>query len=481
MKILLTGANGYIGKRLLPVLLESGHQIYCMVRDKARMIVPEYILEQITIVETDLLHPVNIQNVPKDIDVVYYLVHSMASTNKHFDKLEELVARNFVEYIDQTTAKQIIYLGGIYNDSNLSKHLASRLNVETILFTAQKPLTVLRAGIIVGSGSASFETIRDLVEKLPVMITPHWLNTKTQPIAIRNVIDYLKGALLNEKTFNKIFDIGGPEILTYKEMLLQFAEVRGYKRYVITLKFLPVTMSAYWLFVITSTSYYLAKNLVESLRNQIIVKHFGINGIIPTKLLDYKTAVNLAFDKIAQNMVISSWKDALASSQFDTDILKHVEVPIWGCYTDKRKQNFTADINDVLNNIWSIGGEKGWYSANSLWMMRGAIDKVFGGVGIERGRRSPTELYMGDALDFWRVLIADKCKRRLLLYAEMKAPGEAWLEFKIREKENIKTLYLTATFRPRGIAGRLYWYSMLPFHYFIFKSMVQRLTTENIN
>jgi len=475
MKILLTGANGYIGKRLLPLLIEKGCKVYCVVRNKNRLNVNDYILSKITIVEADFLSTVDNTDLPTDIDAAFFLIHSMSSSNKNFDDLEAITAWNFIEYINRTQAKQVLYLGGIYNDNNLSKHLASRYNVEKILSKSNVPLTVLRAGIILGSGSASFETIRNLVEKIPILIGPRWLETRSQPIAIRNVVDYLCQCLLNEKTYNRVFDIGGPDILTYKQMLIQFAEVRGYKRFVASFPVPLPRLSSYWLSIITSISYNLTKNLVDSLKNEIIVKNDEIRELIPSELIDFKTAVKLAFDKIQQNMVVSSWTDAMASGMMNVDVNHFVEVPIYGCFIDKKIKSFNRNPEEVMQNIWAIGGERGWYSSRFLWKIRGIWDKIIGGVGLRRGRRSPTEINTGDALDFWRVLLASKEKRRLLLYAEMKLPGEAWLELSIVEKNNQHFLYQTATFRPYGLAGRLYWYSVSPFHQIIFNSMIRNI------
>ncbi|RYY10186.1 MAG: SDR family oxidoreductase, partial [Chitinophagaceae bacterium] len=335
--------------------------------------------------------------------------------------------------------------------------------------------TVLRAGIIVGSGSASFEIIRDLVEKLPIMITPKWVETKIQPIAIRNVLEYLTGVLGNEKTFGASFDIGGSDILSYKDMLLQFAEVRNLKRRIITVPVMTPKLSSYWLYFVTSTSYKLAKNLVDSMKVEVVAKDNKLQDLLGIMPIPYKEAVALAFQKIDQHEVVSSWKDSLSSSYANVTLLDNIHVPTEGCFSDHREKPFDNDPERVLNNIWSIGGERGWYYGNKLWGMRGFIDKVVGGVGLRRGRTHPHSIFAGDSLDFWRVLVADKQNRRLLLYAEMKLPGEAWLDFKIKECNGKFVLEQTATFRPHGIAGRLYWYAMLPFHAFIFSGMANNL------
>ena len=473
MNILITGANGYIGQRLIPVLMEQGHQLYCCVRNKKRF-EGQHLQEQLHIIEVDFLEPNSELEFPVNIDVAFYLVHSMSNKN-NFVVQESAVANSFLSLINKTNCSQIIYLSGIVNETILSKHLQSRLQVEKILRAGAIPVTVLRAGIIVGSGSASFEIIRDIVEKLPLMITPKWLNTLCQPIAIRNVIEFLSGVMAKENTYNQDFDIGGPEILSYKNMLLKFAEVRKLKRLIYTVPVMSPKISSYWLYFITATSHPLAVNLVQSMKVNVVCRENNLAEQLGIVLLPYKTAVQLAFEKIEQHMVLSSWKDAFSSSGAKPGMMNYIEVPSFGCFKDLKWREIQTDINGVLANIWSIGGEKGWYYANTLWKVRGLMDKFVGGVGLRRGRTDALQIQPGDALDFWRVLVADKENKRLLLFAEMKVPGEAWLEFKIMKKDNKQYLRQTATFRPKGLWGRLYWYSVLPFHYFIFNGMINNL------
>jgi hypothetical protein len=307
------------------------------------------------------------------------------------------------------------------------------------------------------------------------MVAPRWLNTRCQPIAIRNVIDYLEGVLGKESTYNQVYDIGGPDILTYKQMLQGFAKVRGLKRLIVTVPVLSPGISSYWLYFVTSTSFTLARSLVDSMKNEVICQRKGISDIIPVTLLSYEDALKLAFQKISQNEVISSWTDTLAGSLVPQNYLDFIQLPRNGCLIDSRRIAFTRNSEQVMANIWAIGGARGWYYGNFLWKIRGALDKMVGGVGLRRGRRSPDTLYPGDALDFWRVLLADTVNKRLLLYAEMKLPGEAWLEFKIQEEEDHYVLVQTATFRPLGLLGRLYWYTLLPFHFFIFRNMARNI------
>jgi uncharacterized protein YbjT (DUF2867 family) len=473
LNILLTGANGYIGQRLIPVLLEQGHHITCCVRDRDRF--NQQHNYPVDVVEADFLQPYTVPAFPENIDVAYYLVHSMSSGGK-FEEKEATSARTFVQLISKTKCRQLIYLTGIVNQQDLSRHLGSRLQVENILKAGPVPLTALRAGIIVGSGSASFEIIRDLVEKLPVMVTPRWLNTRCQPVAIRDVVFFLCGVIGREDTYNRNYDIAGPGILTYRQMLQQYAEVRKLKRYIVTLPIMTPRLSSYWLYFITSTSYPLAVNLVDSMKIDVTARPNNLAAELGIQLLPYKEAVKLAFGKIEQNLVSSSWKDSFSSANTPQTWMDNIEVPTFGCLKDEKSIQINSDATAVLNNVWRIGGNNGWYYANTLWRVRGFLDKIVGGVGLRRGRRHPQEIHAGDALDFWRVLVADKQQGRLLLFAEMKLPGEAWLEFQIVEKDSLPVLKQTATFRPRGLWGRLYWYAMLPFHFFIFGGMIRRLS-----
>ena len=471
MNILITGATGYIGKRLIPILLNKGYHLICAVRDIARV---EHLYPQennIEFIELDFLKADSLGVIPSRIDIAFYLIHSMSNSAKEFHILEERCAFNFKRALEKTTVNQVIYLSGITNDTKLSKHLLSRKNVENTLQSKQYALTTFKAGIIVGSGSSSFEIIRDLVEKLPLMVTPKWLNTKTQPIGVRDVLAYLTKAINKKELYNKSFDIFGPEILTYKQMLLQFAEVRDLQRTIITIPVMTPKLSSYWLYFVTSTSYKLACSLVNSMGIEIIGEKSNINHILDVKPMNYKTAVELAFIKIEQNSIISSWKDSYISSGHLKDYIhRFINVPKYGCYQDLKKRKVVDRVN-TLNKIWSIGGNNGWYYGNILWKIRGILDQFMGGTGLRRGRRNSSELLVGDALDFWRVIYADKKQQKLLLYAEMKLPGEAWLEFRIEDD----ILYQTATFRPKGILGRMYWYLVTPFHWFVFNGMINRI------
>lgn len=478
MNILLTGANGYIGLRLLPALLEADHRVIALVRDRGRFPCAQFqpFLDdgRLSLIEGDMLDPARLPAPPREIDAAYYLLHSMGA-GRGFEEREAACARNFTDWLESDTCRRVIYLGGLVPDGPLSHHLQSRENVNTILRSGKIPVTTLRASIIVGSGSASFEIIRDLAEKLPFMITPRWTATRCQPIAIRNVIRYLTGCLDTPETIGQELDIGGPEILTYRDLLRQYAETRGLRRWLISLPLLSPRLSARWLRFVTAATLPLAKSLIESLRNETVCRDHRIEKLIPQQLISYQEAIRLAFATIAQNRVPSSWIDSLASGRLDPDFLRSIRVPEHGVLRDRQCVPLEAEREKVIDRVWSLGGAFGWPSMNWAWRVRGWMDRLAGGTGLRRGRRHPRELRAGDALDFWRVIMADRASdpdsARLILYAEMKLPGEAWLDFEITRGE----LRQTATFRPRGLLGRLYWYSILPLHLLLFPRMALRL------
>jgi uncharacterized protein YbjT (DUF2867 family) len=471
MKILITGANGYIGMRLLPQLLSMGHKVVCTVRDANRLSIDAETRTKIEIIEIDFLEEVDREKLPKDLQIAYFLIHSMSNSTQEFTEMEAKTARNFNQYVEATNIEQVIYLSGIVNDDKLSKHLWSRKNVEQILSEGSYHLTVLRAGIIVGSGSSSFEIIRDLCEKLPLMITPKWVLTKSQPIAVRDIMNFLTGVIGHRETYDQAFDIAGPDVLTYKEMLQRYAKVRGFKNWIITVPVMTPKLSSYWLYFVTSTSYKLALNLVDSMKIEVIARDNRLEKLLGITTHTYEEAIDMAFKKIEQNLVVSSWKDSMISGRINRNLEKYIQVPQFGVLKDEKSLQ-VSDPDLVLERIWKIGGETGWYYGDWLWKIRGLMDKFNAGVGLRRGRTHPDKIFPGDALDFWRVLLADKPGKRLLLFAEMRLPGEAWLEFKL-DSNNV--LHQTATFRPKGIKGRIYWYSVLPFHYFIFGGMIRNI------
>ena len=470
MKILLTGATGYIGKRLLPVLVSRGYNVVCCVRDSNRFNPPEILKDKIEVIEVDFLDKSTLDRIPDDIDAAYYLIHSM-STSKNFQDLELLSAKNFNYALQKTKVKHVVFLSGIINEKTLSKHLSSRKAVEDELSKSKFNFTTLRAGIIIGSGSASFEIIRDLVEKLPVMVTPKWLNTKSQPIGINDVIRFLDKSLFNEKTYNKSFDIGGPDILSYKQLLLGYAKVRKLKRLIYTVPVMTPKLSSYWLYFITATSYKLATALVNSMKVEVICKNDDLNNILNIHPEKYDISLQRTITDLDDGHITSSWKDSLISGRFSLSLSDFINVPTHGCFIDRREKTMANRVESI-EKIWRIGGESGWYYANWLWKIRGFMDRLSGGIGLRRGRTNNDTIANGDAIDFWRVIYANKEEGRLLLFAEMKLPGEAWLEFKTKENSLIQT----ATFRPKGLWGRIYWYAVYPFHGIIFKGMIRSIS-----
>ncbi len=467
MNILLTGANGYIGSRLLPILVEHGHHVFALVRNPERFFIPENIKESVTPIQGDLLESHSLASIPKDINAAYYLVHSMSKDAKTFDVKDRKAAENFKKGIEATQCKQVIYLTGLVNDEKLSKHLQSRYEVEKILKTSSIPTTVLRAGIIIGSGSASYEIIRDLVEKLPIMIAPKWVNSQCQPIAIFDVIDYLQKVLGHKNCIGKTFDIGSDDVLTYKEMLYTFARLRGLKRFIISVPLFTPKLSSYWLFFVTSTSFDLARTLVASMTSRSTCKNFEIKEILDKKCISYEESLKRCFSRIEEHAVISSWKDSFSASRLAPKYGDYIHIPEFGCLHSIERFYFEGDPNQVMDAIFSMGGKQGYYM-NWAWRIRGLADRLIGGVGLRRGKTYRKRPRPGDALDFWRVLFADEEHRRFLLFAEMKVPGEAWLEFKIEKMNEGYVLIQTATFRPKGVFGRIYWMAMYPVHLFLF-------------
>ncbi len=475
-RILVTGANGFIGKRLVYSLLEKGHEVFALVRVKGtefRSTDPIHL----KIIYGDIRYPEEMDHFPEDLDAAYYLMHSMGTLVENLIEAEIQVAKSFVSLMEKKSVKQIIYLGGIIeNEDDLSPHLSSRLAVEKVLRSSSIPSTILRASLIISSGSASFEIIRDLCEKLPILIAPKWVRSFCQPIGIRDVLFYLEGVLLCQVTYNKTFDIGGPEAMTFKDVLQRYSRYRKLKRVIIDVPVLTPKLSSYWLVLVTSVRYSICSYLVESMKHSTRKFNLAIDAILPHVCLTYEHTLELAFQKIAQNEVISTWMDAWDVDKTSKDLQNYIEVPNEGCLKNKQEVEIKIPIKDLENRIWSLGGDKGWYALNWAWKLRGLFDQIIGGIGMNRGRRHPFELRAGDSIDFWRVIFADENKNRLILYAEMKLPGEAWLEFAIDREKMI--LRQTATFRPKGFWGRAYWYILLPIHLVIFKKMA-RAIAEN--
>jgi uncharacterized protein YbjT (DUF2867 family) len=457
-------------------MTEAGHEVTCLVRNPERLRVPERLGGRLNVAVGDLLEAGTLDSIPCDIDVALYLAHSMSQSARHFEQMEERCAAHFCERLSRTRARQIIYLSGLSNAEELSEHLRSRRKVEEILQRSGIPLTVFRAGIIIGSGSASFEIIRDIVEKMPVIVAPRFVDNRCQPVGIRDVIFYMTAALANEDTYGKILDIGGPDIMTYREMLERFARFRRLKRLVTTCPLLNPRLTSLALYFVTSVSFPLVQSLVKSMRNETICRDCSVRSVLPHTCMTFDEAVALAFARIEENNVVSSWRDSWAAGRLSPDFNKYLQVPKYGCLTDIQRVEIEGHPEAVLDRVWSIGGDRGWYYANRLWEVRGFIDRMFGGVGLRRGRSSPTDLKPGDAIDFWRVLAADRPDRRLLLYAEMLLPGEAWLEFRLTGGEDGRAILVQkAVFRPKGLWGRGYWYALWPLHTLIFRGMARAL------
>ncbi len=475
-KILITGANGFIGKRLVYHLLDKGHEVFALVRVKGTEFKTEN-FSRLKIIHGDIRFPNEMDPIPEGLDAAYYLIHSMGSLVENLVEAEVAVAKTFVSLMETHSVKQIIFLGGIIeNEQELSPHLSSRLAVEKVLCSSFIPSTILRASLIIGSGSASFEIIRDLCEKLPIMIAPKWVRSFCQPIGIRDVLFYLEGVLLFETTYNKTFDIGGPDVMTFKDVLQRYARYRKLKRLIIDVPVLTPKLSSYWLVLVTSVRYSLCSYLVESMKHSTRKLNLDIDTILPHSCLTYEQTLDLAFQKISQNEIVSTWMDAWDVKKVNKDLQNYIEVPREGCLKDKQEVQVIIPIEDVQSKIWSLGGDKGWYALNWAWRLRGLFDKLIGGIGMNRGRRHPIELRAGDTVDFWRVILADKRKLHLILYAEMKLPGEAWLEFEVdREKMLLRQI---VTFRPKGFWGRMYWYFLLPIHLIIFKNMAHSIAQK---
>ena len=468
--ILVTGATGYVGGRLVPRLLEKGYKVRCLARDESRL---KDRWEGVEVIQGDVLDKESLINKFNGIETAYYLIHSM-SGDSEFSKTDIIAAENFAQAAEVQNVKRIIYLGGLgSSEEKLSRHLSSRVQTGEALRKFNVPVTEFRAGVIVGSGSLSFEMIRYLTERLKVMITPKWVNTKTQPIAIRDVLRYLIDALTIEKTKGEIIDIGGEDILTYKDLMSIYAKVRGLKRYFIKVPVLTPRLSSHWVGLVTPLPSRIAKPLVDGLKNELICKSNKAKELFGFKTISYKEAVELALQRNKEGKTETIWFSSYSSGIKSKTIPVHLTQKE-GMIIEKREIIVNASRELTFKAFTSIGGKNGWY-ANFLWAIRGYIDLLLGGVGMRRGRRSETELISGDPLDFWRVEEIEKNKL-LRLRAEMKLPGEAWLQFNVENiDENKSKLTQTAFFEPRGLWGLLYWYSIYPLHGIIFGGMIRSI------
>jgi uncharacterized protein YbjT (DUF2867 family) len=473
--ILVTGATGYVGGRLVPRLLEAGYRVRCLVRDPNRLQGRPW-LKRVEVFSGDALVLDTLMEAMKDVSAAYYLIHGKQGgrINAHRD-LD--VARNFAEAAGEAKIERIIYLGELVDPtSDLSQYLRARHETGYILRHSSVPVTEFRAGMIVGSGSALFEMVRYVTERQPLLVCPAWFYSEAQPIAIRDVLSYLIDALKTPESIGKMIEIGGSTRLTYADMLMGYAKERGLKRALIRTPFYAPRLSAYWIHMVTPIHWRVVLPLIEGLHARLIVRDGTAKKLFPQiKPLDFQTAVHLALGRIQRDNVETSWSDALVTVAGD---IKPYQFTVEeGMYVETRKMLLQLSPQDVFRSYTGIGGERGWLYMDWAWGFRGWLDKLVGGVGLRRGRRHPDEIYAGEALDFWRVEEVQK-NRLLRLRAEMKLPGKAWLQFESEPQKDKTLLTVTAYFAPYGLFGFLYWYAMWPFHKFIFDGLTRQIASR---
>lgn len=479
-KLLVTGASGYVGGRLVKALVEARCDVRILVRDWHKVMGQPW-ASAVEISQGSAENRADLDSALIGVHTAYYLLHSI-NLGPNFDEIEAQMARNFAQAAEAAGVSQIVYLGGIANDAKISKHLASRARTGAELASTSVPVMELRAGIIIGSGSASFEMLRHLTHRLPIMTTPKWVMNRTHPIAIRDVLYYLKSAAVLTQPVGKIFDIGGPEVLTYADMMQKFAKISGLKkRIIIKIPVLTPGLSSLWIGLVTPVPTALARPLVGSLISEVVADPSkSINDVIalpPEGLTDITTAMNLALSKIIDHGVETRWSDATSPT---APWQKAQGDPEWAgemVLRDRREAVTDVEIEKVWKQIEGIGGEHGWFGSDFLWWARGVIDRMVGGVGLRRGRRDPDYLRVGESLDFWRVEELEQ-GHRLKLYAEMILPGKAWLEFTVSEENGKTRIVQEATFNPRGLGGQLYWYSISPLHLFVFPTMLRNIVKQ---
>jgi uncharacterized protein YbjT (DUF2867 family) len=472
--VLITGATGYIGGRLAPRLLQAGYHVRCLVRDPERLQGRPW-LDRVEVVAGDVLQPESLPPAMAGVSTAYYLVHSMAA-GEGFCERDVTAARNFASAASAAGVARIIYLGGLGDpDTELSPHLRSRQATGEALRDAGVPVTEFRAGVIVGSGSLSFELVRYLVERLPVMIGPRWVYTCVQPIGIRNVLEYLVAALQTPESTGEIIEIGGADVVTYGDMMLGYARARGLKRRLISVPVLTPRLSSLWVHLITPIPTTIARPLIEGLRNEVVVRDHNKAGRLFPDIhpFDYQTSVELALARLESGEVETMWTDALMTTQGDVPPV--VLTTLEGLNFEHRQLVVPAPAGVVYCAFVGLGGARGWLYLNWVWHLRGLLDRLVGGVGMRRGRRDPNDVRVGDALDFWRVEAVEP-DHLLRLRAEMKVPGRAWLQFHVHPLPGDRsTLSQTAYFAPKGVPGLLYWYGLYPIHKIVFAGMIRKI------
>lgn len=472
-RVLVSGATGYIGGRLVPRLIEAGFRVRCIVRDPSRIQGHPW-QDKVEIVAADLLDPESLTHVLHEIDVAYYLVHSLGAGSDASER-DPLAARNFGAAAKAAGIRRIIYLGSLSGpETTLSQHLRSRQRSGDALRETGMSVTEFRAGIIIGSGSISFEMVRYLAERLPVMICPRWLDTRVQPIAVRDVLDYLVAALMEPKSAGQIVEIGGADVATYRDMLRFYAEVRGLHRWLLPIPFLTPRLSSYWVHLVTPIPARIAVALIHGLRSEVIMHEDTARRLFPAITpVDFRTAITRALERLRADQVETAWTDALSTSQGD---VRPVNLRVQeGMIIFKRQLAIAIPAHAIYRAFTGLGGMRGWLFLNWTWRVRGAMDRLAGGVGLRRGRRSPDHVRVGDALDFWRVEAVEP-NRLMRLRAEMKVPGKAWLQFEIETNDQgIPVLDQTAFFAPKGLLGLVYWYALYPIHVVIFNGMIRKI------
>jgi uncharacterized protein YbjT (DUF2867 family) len=468
MRILIVGASGYIGGRLVPLLRSRGDDLVLMSRD-ARPLAARF--PDARVVAADLLEAATLAPALEGIDVAYYLAHSMGAGERGFAERDRQAARNFAQAAARAGVSRIVYLGGLGDDAaDLSHHLASRHETGAELAAHGVPVTEFRAAVIIGSGSASFEILRHLTERLPIMITPRWVGTRCQPIGIRDVLDYLVGALDHPEAIG-IVEIGAPDVLSYGDMMLTYARLRGLRRLMIPVPVLTPRLSSYWVNLVSPVPAGIARPLIEGLRNEVVVTHPGPATAFGLAPLPFTEALQSAIDRTDRHDIESTWFDALAAP--DRQSLTAVESRE-GMIIDRRSHRVAAPPERAFAEIERLGGDGGWPYANLLWRIRGLADRVVGGVGMRLGRRDAAHVRVGDAVDFWRVEEV-RAPSLLRLRAEMRVPGRAWLQYEVSAAPGGSRIVQTAFFEPKGVSGLAYWYVLYPAHAVIFRGMVREL------